>query len=272
VSTAYVAGIGVCAPGLPGWEAGRAVLAGSAPFAPEPVRLGPPALLAPNERRRAGTVVRLALRVAGEAAGMAGLPAAALRNVFASANGDGAVIHAMLEELAKPDPQLSPTQFHNSVHNAPSGYWAIGNAALSPVTCLGCGDATVAAALLKAAAEVAVERSPVLLCLYDAPAPPPLAAILGVEEMFGAALVLLPEPGPAPLARLDIAWSAEPAPGPDALLPALRPLHDGNPSARILPLLQALARPEPGRLAFPLLEGSAAITVTPCSTDAASPR
>ena len=89
-------------------------------------------LLAPNERRRAGTVMRLALAVAGEAAGMAGLPAAAMRNVFASANGDGAVIHALLEELARPDPQLSPTQFHNSVHNAPAGYWSIGNAAASP--------------------------------------------------------------------------------------------------------------------------------------------
>jgi hypothetical protein len=271
VSTAYVAGIGLCAPGLAGWEAGRAVLAGVAPFLPEPPRLAPPALLAPNERRRAGTVVRLALAVAGEAAAMAGLPAGALRNVFASANGDAAVVHAMLTELARPDAQLSPTQFHNSVHNAPSGYWAIGHHVTSPVTCLGCADATAAASLLKAVAEVQAEASPVLLCLYDAPAPPPLAAILGVEEMFGAALVLLPAAAPGCLARIDLAWSADQAGDPGPLPEGLRRLHDTNPSARLLPLLAAMARQESRRLAFPLLEGSIAVTIAPCSTGPASP-
>ena len=122
------------------------------------------------------------------------------------------------------------------------------------MTCLAGHDATVAAALLKAGAEAAVEQSPVLLCLYDVPAPPPLAALLGVDDIFGAALVLLPEPGPAPLARLDIAWSGDAAPEP-VLPPALRRLHDTNPSARILPLLQATARGAPRTPRLPAARG-----------------
>ena len=102
---------------------------------------------------------------------MAGLPPGAVRSVFGTSNGDGPVIHAILETLAGPDPQVSPTQFHNSVHNVAAGYWSIGAGSQEPAACLGCHDFTFAAALLKAAAEAAAERAPVLLCVYDAPLP-----------------------------------------------------------------------------------------------------
>lgn len=272
MSGAFIAGVGLWAPGLPGWETGRLVLTGSRDLVAEPMQLPTPLLLAPNERRRAGMVVRLALAVAQEAAAMAAVRPALLRTVFGSANGDGVLMHAILESLAAAR-DVSPTQFHNSVHNAAAGYWSIGNGSPSAATCVGCHDATVPAALLKAVAEVRAERSPVLLCLYDAPAPRPLADAIKVEEMFGAALVLLPEVSPTALARLDVAWA------PEASAPACRPtlagvsaLYDSNPAARILPLLEALARRETRLLALDLLDGQVAISVTPCSTDAASPR
>ncbi|MGH8255204.1 MAG: beta-ketoacyl synthase chain length factor, partial [Steroidobacteraceae bacterium] len=108
----FVIGVGLHGPGLAGWEASRGVLAGHEPFAGEPPPLPSPAILAPNERRRASTVVRLALAVADEAAGMAGLPPGGMNGVFASANGDGALVHTILETLAEPAGQVSPTQFH----------------------------------------------------------------------------------------------------------------------------------------------------------------
>ena len=60
------------------------------------------------------------------AAEASGLPYTTLRPVFASGNGDGITVGAILEMLTKPDGFVSPTQFHNSVHNAAAGYWSIG--------------------------------------------------------------------------------------------------------------------------------------------------
>ena len=53
-----------CTDGLDGWQAALPVLTGAAPYQPQPARLPPPSILPANERRRAGTCVRLALAVA----------------------------------------------------------------------------------------------------------------------------------------------------------------------------------------------------------------
>ena len=45
--------------------------------------------------------------------------------VFTSSSGDGDNVHEICETLAAADRQVSPTRFHNSVHNAPAGYWSI---------------------------------------------------------------------------------------------------------------------------------------------------
>jgi hypothetical protein len=63
----FVEGIGLIGPGLDGWLAARAILAGVEPYKSMPVRLPPPALLPPAERRRAGATVRLAIAAGMEA-------------------------------------------------------------------------------------------------------------------------------------------------------------------------------------------------------------
>jgi hypothetical protein len=269
----FVVGIAVRSDGLDGWPAARAILAGDAPYLPAPAQLPPPAILAPNERRRAGPLTRLALAVAQEAADSSGLPASSLRSVFASANGDGATIHAILQTLASPDPQVSPTQFHNSVHNAAAGYWSIGAASAQPATCLGCHDFTAGAALLAAAAEAQAEQQPVLLCVYDLPLPEPLNTARPCAGVFGAGLVLSPEPSAGAVARIQVAWQPDqPLPAGDISCPELARLALSNPAARILPLLEALARRQPRQLALALLDGYVEVNVHPCSTVPASPR
>ena len=57
----------------------------------------------------------------------AGHDAAALASVFTSAHGDLPIIDALCTTLAGDPLLLSPTRFHHSVHNAASGYWAIGS-------------------------------------------------------------------------------------------------------------------------------------------------
>jgi hypothetical protein len=264
---AYVLGVSVWGPGLEGWEVGRPVLAGLADYLPSEILPPAPAMLSATERRRTSLVVRLALTVARTATAMAGLAPDRLRNVFGTSNGDGAVVGAILESLADGDGQVSPTQFHNSVHNAASGYWTIANGSRQPATCLGCHDVTMGTALLKAIAEVEVERVPLLLCVYDAPMPPPLAAQRPTEGAFAAGFVLAPEDNGNALARLEARYVAGAAAGgagePDA--PGLRELSRANPAARSLRLLQALARGEADRFPVELLDGHLEVGVEPCS-------
>jgi hypothetical protein len=267
----FVIGVGVRAPGLDGWAAARPVLTGQAALLGEPLRLPPLALLAPNERRRAGLVVRLALAVAYEAIQMAGLAAGEMNSVFASANGDGPVVHAILETLAGADRHVSPTQFHNSVHNAPAGYWSIATGATRAASCLGCHDAIAAAGLLRAGAEAQVEDRPVLLSIYDVPFPDPLARLRPTGCSFGAALVLTPRQHPAAVAKLRLAWweTAVRAASTTRLRP-LRGLHSGNAAAGLLPLLEALAGGVSADIALPLLDGQVVVDVQPCLTSPAS--
>ena len=251
-----VLGISVWGPGLEGWEASHPILAGDAPYEPRASPAPAPAILAPTERRRAGPVVRLALEVARAAAAASNVEPSGLRCVFASSNGDGVVVGSILDTLAKARPGerlVSPTQFHNSVHNAAAGYWSIANGTRQPATCLGAHDSTWAAALLKAVVEVATEGQPVLLCCYDHPLPAPLDILRPTDHPFGVGLVLGIPSGEGP--RLRVAFGPD-APSPFGHLdPALDTLMRSNTSARSLPLLAALARGGPSSHTIPYLDG-----------------
>jgi hypothetical protein len=256
----WISGIGLLAPGLPGWAASQPVLSGAAPWEDRPVALPPPAMLPPTERRRTSTVVRLALAAAAEAAAASALPPAVLDTVFASSNGDGAVVAAILEALADPQGSVSPTQFHNSVHNAAAGYWGIGAGSQRPSVSLGCHDDTLPLGLLQAAAGVATRRRPILFCAYDAPLPAPLSAARATGAVFAMALVLLPAPDSTALASLDLRFGAPLPPGAPEPGPAI-----DNPIARGLPLLRALARRRAASTAFALADGGSLLAeLAPC--------
>ncbi|MCR0985796.1 beta-ketoacyl synthase chain length factor [Roseomonas populi] len=247
--------MGLLGPGLPGWAASRPILAGQAAWEAGPVALPPPAALPATERRRTSASVRLALAAAAEAAAASGLPPAELETVFASSNGDGAVVGAILEALSAEDGAISPTQFHNSVHNAAAGYWGIAAGSMRPSVSLGGHDDSFPSGLLQAAAATVARGAPVLFCAYDAPLPPPLQAHRPTEAPFAAALVLVPETHGAgtPLTVDLVETAAEGAAGPLASLVA------GNPAARALPLLQALAAGRAGRIGLPLADGGAVV-------------
>ncbi|NJO12690.1 MAG: beta-ketoacyl synthase chain length factor, partial [Gammaproteobacteria bacterium] len=103
---------------MPDWRTARAVICGKQ-AAPEPVAKRPtPNLLAPTERRRAPDTVALALEVAAHACEAAGRSPAQLRSVFASTYGDLGISDYMCATLAGTPTLISPTRFHNSVHNA----------------------------------------------------------------------------------------------------------------------------------------------------------
>jgi len=258
-------GISLFGPGLTLWSQAFPVLRGEAPWIDTRPAPPPPAMLSPNERRRCGLPARLALAVSAEATALSGLPADQLACVFASSNGEGGVVHELLQTLAAPDPAVSPTQFHNSVHNAVAGYWSIGTKSDQDVTCLACSDWTFASAMLQAVAACRAGGANVLLCVYDAPVPQPLGADRRTAFSFAAALVLSP-PGEAPgMARIDVRISPEPiATDTPPRHPALAALVAGNAAARCLRLAETIALAEADSIDLALPDGHLVIEVAPC--------
>jgi len=232
---------------------------------PQPFSLPPPALLPATERRRTSLAVRLALAAASDAIAASGMPAAEVETVFACSNGDGVVLGAILDALAAPDGAISPTQFHNSVHNAAAGYWSIAVGSLRPSVSVGGHDHMFAAGLLHAAARVVTGGAPILLCAYDAPMSEPLAQVRRTVGAFATGLVLAPARTQTSRARLALRYVAEPAAAARPAEDALDALAAENPAARALPLLRAIAARSSGTLVLPMLEDARLeLAVEPC--------
>ena len=234
-------GIGLLAPGLVGWEAGRAVLAGLRPFQPGEVPDPDAALLPPNERRRSSDCVRWAVQVAQEAIAQSDLDPRDVPTVFASSGGEMGVFDKLCRSLATAERMISPTLFHQSVHNTAAGYWGIATTGQQSSTALSCYDDSFAAGLLEACTVVCVEGSPVLLVAYDLAVPAPLSQARPITTGFAVALVLVPPSNSSPAAmslRLEAACADEASGLEDS---ALARLWKDNPAARSVPLLRAIA-------------------------------
>lgn len=246
----HIASAAIAAPGLDGWDKAHPVLTGRACCQPEAVKRYAPGLLPPTERRRSSNSTRLAVQVAQEAVAAEGLLPEEMAVVFASANGDGDIANQICEALAAPMRMVSPTRFHNSVHNAPAGYWSIATGAHTPSTSLAGYDATFATALMAAAAQAVGEDVPVLLAVYDLPFPEPLNEKRPMASPFAAAVVLTPQPAAAGLGSIGIRFTASDAPVTAMVDSTLESLRAGNPAARMLPFLAALARREAAEVVF----------------------
>jgi hypothetical protein len=261
--TACVEGIGLLGPGFNDWPTGSRVLAGSTPYVPQPTVLPAPAALPPAERRRTGAIVKLALAVGFEAASRADVDPAMLATVFTSSGGDGENCHEICKVLASDDRQVSPTRFHNSVHNAAAGYWSIATGATRSSNVICAFDASFGAGLLEALAQVTVDRTAVLLIACDASYPPPLYAKRPIPDAFGVALLLAPEPRATSLGRLSVMLT-------DSVAcrmphPRIEALRSSIPAARSLPVLRRLARREPGLAVIDYLDAQrVAVEVAAC--------
>jgi hypothetical protein len=249
---AWVDAVAVIAPGLPDWAAARGVLRGEAPWRHAPAVVSLPAILPPAERRRTSLAVRVALSVGHQAIASSSFDGSELASVFASSGGDGTTCHLICEALAQDDRRVSPTQFHNSVHNAPAGYWGIAMRATPESTSL-CGyDGSLACGLVEALAQVGTSGRPLILVAYDAPYPEPLRSCRAVADAFGVALVLSPRPTRPGSTRLAVTIDAG---APSTMADrGLEHLRASIPSAQALPLLALLAREATGTVLLPYLE------------------
>ena len=261
--TAYLDGIGLIGPGLDDWPAARPILAGTVPYETRPLTVPAPQALPPAERRRTGLAIKVALAVGQEACAHGQLDARQLAAVFSSSGADNDNCDALCKVLASEDRHISPTRFHNSVHNAPAGYWGIASGAMTPATVLCAHDGSFGAGLLEAMAQVAVEGDGTLLIAYDMPYPEPMHAKRPLPAAFGIALALMPTQSARSLARIEVSLAdAE----PDKLAePELEALRRAIPCARGLPLLQAVARGTSEQVILDyLVPLRLAVAVAPC--------
>lgn len=262
-------GVGMLGPGLDNWTQCRACLRGEAAYQAAATVLPAPEMLPPAERRRASRVIKLTLAIGAEAVQHAAADAAELASVFISSTGDGHNCHALCETLASTQRDISPTRFHNSVHNTAAGYWCIATGATGPCQVLAAYDASFAAGLLEAAVQVHTEQRDVLLLAYDSDYPEPLKTCRPMPDAAGVALLLRPAAGPADahaLAELAITWCAGAAPAEQPVLDVgLQALSQAIPAMRALPLLQVLASGQAGQVWIEGLPGQGLqIGVQPC--------
>ncbi len=264
---AWIDGIGLVGPGLTDWKRGTSILRAEMDYVPQPTVLPIAELLPPAERRRATAVIKLTLAIGLEAVSAAGLNASDLATVFTSSGGDGRNCHEICSALASSDRLISPTRFHNSVHNAASGYWGIATGAMAPSAVLCAHDASFSAGLMETLVQVHTSRQPVLLLAYDTVFPEPLHSVRPITDNFGVALALSPAFSAISLMRIVLDPSA---PCTDTTATrmeeaALEGLRMGIPAARALPLLHRLARRNPGPLVLDYLPGQQlAVTLESC--------
>jgi hypothetical protein len=252
----FVESVGLLGPGLSGWSASRPVLVGAAPYVATEVVLPAPEALPAAERRRTGLQVRLALKVGLDALSHWTGSSDALASVFASSGGDGEILHEICGALATSERQVSPTRFHNSVHNAPAGYWSIALRSHAPSISICCYDWSFAAGLLEATAQCLAEGAPVLLISYELPYPEPLYATRSVFGTLGTALLLAPQQSAQALARIDLSIQAGATPPTRMHNRELEALRTGNPTGRALPLLRALAGPTAATITLEYANGN----------------
>jgi hypothetical protein len=222
---ARIEGIGLLGPGFEGWTNSIAILEGRTPYVRQTTVVPTPEGLPPAERRRVGLVVKLALGVGLQATASAEVAPDALPAVFASSGGDGENCHEICQTLANDEKLISPTRFHNSVHNAAAGYWSIATRSKAASNALCAFDWSFAAGLLEAVTQVVVDQTRVLLVAYDAPYPQPLFAKRPIPEAFGVAFVLAPAHAPRPGAKSR---------GPLALADALSQITAATGATRAL--------------------------------------
>jgi len=260
----YIHGIGLIAPGMRTWTEAAAVFRGDILYEETELPAFSPNLLRPNERRRTTALIKLALQVAEQAVDHSTTAPEQTCTVFSSSEGDIDIVDKICSALTEPDRPVSPTNFHNSVHNAPAGYWAIATGCQLASISMSAGPGSFVGGLLEAASISAVEKSPTLLVSYDLPPPEILMPMIPIQKPFGSAMVISGDSKAGSVARLQLQLTAadEETTLSDPVLEALRL---SNPAARALPLLKAIASKHAQTVVLPYLQDqNLTVVCTPC--------
>jgi hypothetical protein len=239
-----LAGIGVWCEHFGDWEQFCAVVRG------DPVETEPKPKaerIPPRDRRRAPLFVRMAVEVMDQACRMAKVEPSSAATVFGSSLGDVQITDYMCRTVAGEPRSLSPTRFHNSVHNASTGYWSIATESHAAANAVSAYDYSPAIALLEGAIQAIEERLPVLVAFQEMAATATFESIYPSRHPLAVAMLLMPgQIAEHPLGHLslelDRSQASGAAPyGPDRSEAPLFADLEGNFAASMLGLLRAIA-------------------------------
>jgi len=124
-------------------------------------------LLPPRLRRRTSVATKMAFAAAERACKYAAIDPSTLPVIFTSALGEAAITDQLCHDIAKQNFPLSPTKFHNSVHNTASGYWSIAVGSKHPAMAMAAYKDSFALALLEAWSQLHTVEKHVLLVCYE---------------------------------------------------------------------------------------------------------
>jgi hypothetical protein len=249
----YVEGLSLWSPRLPSWEIARSVIRGEQEIPQDSVSRPQTSLLAPTERRRIPDTVAVALEVAVRACEASTRDRALLPAVFASTHGDTPISDYMCSTLASTPTLISPTKFHNSVHNAAAGYWSIGVRSFAPYTSISAYQYTFAAGLLEAAMQAVCERTAVLFVAFDIEATGPLAPMSQCCHLLGIGMVIAPDSLAGESRKLQLAIESGSARQSFTRAhSSAAQLLEGNALTPAFALLEALASADRGEVSLAL--------------------
>jgi hypothetical protein len=136
--------------------------------------LGPPALLLhPRLRRRTSTLTRAAVTALEAALAGSGVAIDQVRFVLVSSFGEIETTVDLLAQLGEPGGPVSPTKFHNSVHNTATGYLSIASGNNRESTALAGGPHNLEIGLLESLAGLAETGEDVVLLFAEELLPRP---------------------------------------------------------------------------------------------------
>lgn len=241
MNAAYVRGLGFWSPGFAELECWMQRKEDSS------VQKPPAALLEGPLRRRATPLTRMAVEVFEQAIRSARRDPAKVHAVWATAHGEHSTAIKLLEMMRRGEGKLSPTHFHNSVHNTAGGYASIATGNAAPSTTLTGGTELVASALFEAWCLLESTGRDVVLVLADEVLRAPFARA-DTTSPLALALLLSPESEGA-LGVLSTLRRRAVAALPDHA--HFGHLHVGA----ALPLVEAIADGRPGTFALELDSG-----------------
>lgn len=236
-----IAGIGAWGSNFQNWQQLKQLLNGES--LDEHGLKGPkPDIIPANERRRAPLPVRLAVETSWQATQASVYDPKDLSCVFVSGLGDTQLTDYMCKVLAGENKALSPTKFHNSVHNAAAGYWTISTGCMQAANSVAGFDESVSLTLLEALIQADAEQRPMLMTFYDAPSSQILKKLLKNEQSFAVSMIVVPSSLTGNKADYSITVEPQACTWPEASWSDdLNNCYQTNPVARILPLLSVLA-------------------------------
>ena len=195
-------------------------------------------LLPVNIRRRTGLTTQIAITAAIRACEAAQVEIAHLPSVFASVGGEIQVTDELCRMLPDQKALLSPTQFHNSVHNTTAGYWSVVSGSRKPTIAVAAEYDTFAMGLLEAWIQTQYIVGPLLLVCYDEVWPQYLAPPIGRISVACALVLSIDGVGNTGVKITLPRHCGTAATYPQGLEAIIRQA----PAAAAIPLLQAIQR------------------------------